>query len=136
VSEAETIERLRERGIRPTAQRVVVADYVLHAVDHPSAEHVLAAVEGKLPILSRATVYNTLGLLVERGLLQALVLEEGHVVYDPCLEPHHHFVDEETGHIEDVPRGSLEVIGIERLEGYAVREHSIVLRGRKRPSPA
>ncbi len=125
------VQRLRDHGVQPSAQRLAVADYVLTTVDHPSADQVLEEVHARLPMLSRATVYNTLNLFVEKGLLRPLVLAEGKVVFDPRLEPHHHFVDEETGRIEDIPWGAVRVGDVSRLEGYHVREYMVVLRGRK-----
>src|SRR5688572_18760538 len=92
--EMTTADRLRERGVQPSAQRVAVAEYVLHTDEHPSADQVWARVRARFPMISRATVYNTLHLLAERGLLRELVLAEGRVVYDPKTERHHHFIDE------------------------------------------
>ncbi|HZM48837.1 MAG TPA: transcriptional repressor, partial [Vicinamibacteria bacterium] len=75
-----SVEALREHGIQPSAQRVAVADYVLHTDEHPSADQVFAKVRKTFPMLSRATVYNTLNLFVEKHLLRELVLAEGRVV--------------------------------------------------------
>jgi Fe2+ or Zn2+ uptake regulation protein len=125
------VQRLRDHGVQPSAQRLAVADYVLTTEDHPSADQVLAQVHARLPMLSRATVYNTLHLFVEKGLLRQLVLAEGKVVFDPKLAPHHHFVDEASGHIEDIPWGAVRVGDVSRLEGYEIREYMVVLRGRK-----
>jgi Fe2+ or Zn2+ uptake regulation protein len=124
-------QRLRSAGIQPSAQRLAVADYVLDTLDHPSADQVLARVQTALPMLSRATVYNTLHLFVDRGLLRQLVLAEGRVVFDPRLDAHHHFVDDDTGLIEDVPWQALKVGDVGSLRGYEVREYMVVMRGRK-----
>ena len=62
---------LETRGIQPSAQRVAVAEYVLHTERHPTAEQVLAGVRARFPRISRATVYNTLNLFVEKGLLRS-----------------------------------------------------------------
>ena len=120
---------LREAGIHPSAQRVAIGEYVLHTAAHPSAEQVLAETQKRLPRVSVATIYNTLHLFVEHGLLRTLEIAEGHTVYDPCMEPHHHFVDDDTGRIHDVP---LEAVNIthQPLEGFDVREVQVVLRGR------
>lgn len=127
--------RLTEAGIRPSAHRLAVADYVLATEDHPSADQVLARVQERFPQLSRATVYNTLHLFVESGLLRQLVLAEGTTVYDPKLERHHHFVDDATGRIEDIPWESVKVGDVSRLKGYDVREYMVVVRGRKLGRP-
>jgi Fe2+ or Zn2+ uptake regulation protein len=127
----ELVQRLRDAGVQPSAQRLAVAAYVLGTRDHPSADQVLAQVHGSFPMLSRATVYNTLNLFVEKGLLRQLVLAEGKVVFDPHLEAHHHFIDDDTGRIEDVPWAAVRVGDVTALKDYDVREYMVVMRGRK-----
>lgn len=127
----ETLQALTERGIQPSAQRVAVADYVLYTSDHPSADQVWAEVKRSFPMLSRATVYNTLNLFTEKGLLRELVLAEGKVVFDPKLDPHHHFLDEESGEIVDVPWSALDVRRVHSLSGFDVREYQVVMRGKR-----
>ena len=124
------VEALEEHGIQPSAQRVAVGDYVLFTDQHPSADQVWARVKKTFPMLSRATVYNTLNLFVEKGLLRELVLAEGKIVFDPNVASHHHFIDEETGAIHDVPWHALEVRKLDSLKGYDVREYQVVMRGR------
>ena len=121
---------LRRHGIQPSAQRVAIAEFVLATDAHPSADQVLVAVRERLPMVSRATVYNTVRAFVDAGLLRELVLAEGRTVYDPKVEPHHHFIDEATGAIRDVPWQALEVRGVEDLHGLQVSEYQVVLRGR------
>jgi Fur family transcriptional regulator, iron response regulator len=129
---ADAIARLEQAGIQPSAQRVAVARYVLTTEDHPSADQVFAKVKGDLPVLSRATVYNTLNLLVAKRLLRQHVLAEGRVVFDPNTDRHHHFIDEKTGAISDIPWDALEVKHVEALQGLDVHEFQVVLRGRKK----
>jgi Fe2+ or Zn2+ uptake regulation protein len=129
--QADVPEILRRHGIQPSAQRLAVAEYVLDTDEHPSAEKVFARVSGSLPMISRATVYNTLNLFVRKGILRQLVLAEGNVVFDPRLEPHHHFVDDATGEIHDIPWDALDVRKVESLRGVDVREYQVVLRGRR-----
>ncbi len=132
VMSLELAQRLKASGIQPSAQRLAVAEYVLTTEDHPSADQVLAQVQARLPMVSRATVYNTLHTFVASGLLRQLVLAEGRVVFDPKLEPHHHFVDDETGEIEDVPWSAVQVGDVSRLKAYDVREYMVVMRGTRR----
>jgi Fe2+ or Zn2+ uptake regulation protein len=128
----DTAAALRNKGIQPSAQRVAVAEYVLHTDEHPSADRVLEKVTARFPMLSRATVYNTLHLFVRRGLLRELVLAEGKIVFDPKVERHHHFIDDDTGAIHDVPWDALRVSRVDGLRGYQVREYQVVLRGRRK----
>jgi Fe2+ or Zn2+ uptake regulation protein len=128
-------ELLRSLGIQPSVQRLAIAAFVLRNAAHPSADDVFSAVEKALPMVSRATVYNTLNLFVERGLLRELWLAEGKVVFDPKLDRHHHVLDESTGAIHDIPWEALDVAKVEALDGYDVREFQVVLRGKRKPPP-
>ncbi len=124
---------LREHGINPSAQRVAVASYVLHTDEHPSADEVLTRVRKSFRHISRATVYNTLNLFVEVGLLRQFVLNGGRVVFDPRTEDHHHFIEDGTGEIQDVPWDAIKVSSVARLKGLDVREYQVVMRGTKSP---
>ena len=124
-------EVLRRHGIQPSAQRLAVAQYVLHTDAHPSADQVFAEVRSRVPMISRATVYNTLNLFVRKKILRQLILAEGKVVFDPHMEAHHHFVDETTGSIEDIPWDALDVRRVEALKGVKVSEYQVVVRGRR-----
>jgi Fe2+ or Zn2+ uptake regulation protein len=128
----EILRKLRDHGVQLSAQRLAVAEYVLFTDEHPSADQVWHRVRERFPILSRATVYNTLNLFVSQGLLQELVLAEGRVVFDPKTEHHHHFIDDETGRIEDVPWEALQVCNVEGLSEFEVRRYEVVLHGRRR----
>jgi Fe2+ or Zn2+ uptake regulation protein len=128
-------DALRRHGIRPSAQRMAVASYVLTTDEHPVADRVFQRVRARFPMLSRATVYNTLNLFVQRGLLRQLTLDEGNVVYDPCLEAHHHFIDEASGRIHDIPWEAVQVADVETVPGVRVREYMVVMRGKKLSGP-
>ena len=124
---------LEDHGINPSAQRVAVAQYVLHTDEHPSADDVWTRVRKRFPHISRATVYNTLNLFVAKGLLRQFVLTEGKVVFDPNIDDHHHFIDRKTGTIYDLPWDALTVSRVDKLSGYDVHEYQVVLRGDKKP---
>ena len=125
-------ESLVEHGIRPSAHRLAVAEYVLTTQDHPSAERVWREVASRFPAISRATVYNTLNLFVEKGILRALHLDPESVVFDPRVETHHHFVDEKTGAIHDVDWEKVQVCNIDQLREYDIHEYMVVMRGTRR----
>jgi Fur family transcriptional regulator, iron response regulator len=92
----DTMAILRRHRIQATPQRIAVAKYILAVKTHPSADEVWEQVRRRCPTLSRATVYNTLNLFVEKGLIRAQVLKEGTVVFDPRVDAHHHFIDMDT----------------------------------------
>lgn len=122
--------KLRKHGIQPSAQRVAVAEYVLRTAEHPSADVVWKRVRQRFPWISRATVYNTLRLFVDKGLLQRLTIAEDSVVFDPVMTAHHHFIDEDSGAIVDVPWDRVQVCNIESLRDYEVTRYQVVMRGK------
>ena len=124
---------LAEHGVRPSAHRLAVAGYVLTTTDHPSADRVWKEVAASFPAISRATVYNTLHLFVEKGILRELHLSADSVVFDPNMETHHHFIDEETGAIEDVPWDRVQVCNLDSLHDYRIRDYQVVMKGRHAP---
>jgi len=87
-------------------------------------------VKSRIPVISRATVYNTLNLFVAKGLVRSHTITEGAQIFDPTTDPHHHFVDEETGVIHDVPWEALRVEGVEALPHLEVADYQVILRGR------
>ncbi len=126
---------LKRTGINPTAQRIAICRFVLCDAEHPSAEDVKQWVDQNFPKMSLATVYNTLRILVEAGLLRELRLPHSEaVLYDNNLSSHYHFLDEETGELHDVDPVDV------RLEpslaaDYQVHAVEVLLRGtRNRPA--
>jgi len=126
------IEVLTRNGIHPSAHRVAVAQYVLTTQEHPSAERVWTRVKARFPMISRATVYNTLHLFVEKALLRELHISPESVVFDPNMDRHHHLIDEETGRIHDVAWSEVEVRNITGVGGYEIHDYQVVMRGRKK----
>ena len=128
----DAVELLNSHGIQPSAQRIVVARYVLFTDEHPSADTVWARVKAGFPMISRATVYNTLNLFVEKGLLRELHLSPDSIVFDPKTEAHHHFIDEDSGRIYDVPWDKVRVCDVEHIEGFEIHDYQVVMRGKKK----
>jgi Fur family iron response transcriptional regulator len=93
---------LESHGIRATAQRIRMAEVMLAAPCHMTAEQVLAALRRSAARVSKATVYNTLKLFVERGLVRQVHLDPDRCVYDSTREPHHHFQNVDTGEMIDI----------------------------------
>jgi Fe2+ or Zn2+ uptake regulation protein len=124
---------LSERGIQPSAQRVAVAQYILFTDEHPSADGVWARVRSRFPMISRATVYNTLNLFAEKGLVRELHLSPDSVVFDANTDAHHHFIDEETGRIYDIPWEKVAMRKLPKVDGFEIHDYQVVMRGRKAP---
>ena len=125
---------LRKVGLRPTRQRMELGWLLFSKGDrHLTAEMLFEEASSARVPVSLATVYNTLNLFVEKGLLCEHVLAEGRLVYDPNTTRHHHFIDEATGRIHDIPWDALRVQGVESVPGgFSVREYQVVMRGHKK----
>jgi Fur family transcriptional regulator, iron response regulator len=126
------ITLLRHYDIQPTPQRLAVVNAVIKNGTHPSADDLLEAVRRECPTISRATVYNTLNLMAKKGLLKTQVLREGTIVFDPNVTKHHHFIDEDSGRIYDIPWDALRVDGEDLLSGFEIHEYQVVMRGRRK----
>jgi sulfur carrier protein ThiS len=66
------------------------------------------------------------------ALLKSLNLAEESVVFEPNVETHHHFIDDRTGAIHDIPWDMVQVCSIDRLRGYEIRDYQVVLHGRRK----
>jgi Fe2+ or Zn2+ uptake regulation protein len=128
----EPISILQKCGIQPTPQRIAVVECILNSKTHPTADDVLLAARKKCPTVSRATVYNTLNLLVDKGLIGMQTIKEGAAIFDPNVEKHHHFIDEDTGEIYDIPWDQLKVKGTGKLRQFEIIECQVIMRGRRK----
>jgi Fur family peroxide stress response transcriptional regulator len=123
-------ELLLEKGVKPTPQRVVIAEYIMSTDCHPTADQILDAVATKLPVqLSRATVYNTLKTLVDARVILEVFTEPGRARYDANIEEHHHFVDVKTGRILDVPAALVPQLKDQLGGKFKVHNYSITFYG-------
>lgn len=131
-SEADVKALLRERGVTPTAQRVLVARTLFVHGTHLAAEELFRLINAGSPHVSKATVYNTLGLLAERGVIRAVIADPARVFYDPNTRPHHHFYDEASGKLTDVDADEVEITRLPNLpRGSELRGVDVVIRLRQ-----
>jgi len=122
---------LRQHGINPTHQRIEIAHALYARNEHLSADQVLALVNEEHPETSRATVYNTLNLFVQKGLIREVIVDPSKVFYDPNTQPHYHIYDVRTGHLADIDADCVRVTGLPDLPPGMVTEGvDIILRVR------
>ena len=93
---------LESHGIRPTQQRVKVAQVLLAAPVHLTAEQLLGTLRQSPSRVSKATVYNTLKLFVDHGLVRQMHLDPERCVYGSRIASHHHFQNLATGEMIDI----------------------------------
>lgn len=102
----------RDAGIKLTHQRLEILRAVASSVEHPSAEAVHRAVQATTPTLSLDTVYRTLWLLTDLGLLTTLGSRQGSVRFDANVAPHHHYVCTRCGLVRDFESDELNALEI------------------------
>ena len=117
----ELMDALRDRGMRVTPQRVVL-HRALHELDrHVTADELLDAVGERLPNVSLPTIYATLELLEELGMVRR-VQRAGTTLFDPRTDSHHHLICTSCGAIEDLD-SALDTARLERAAARHGFEH-------------
>ncbi len=101
--------QLRHFGIQPTQQRLEIAQVLFERPQHLSADQLLAKLNLQETLASKATVYNTLNLFVQKGLVREVIVDPAKVFYDPSTHPHHHFYNVDTGELMDIGNDALTV---------------------------
>lgn len=122
VNKAEIEVLLRQHGISPTQQRVEIARILFARPQHLSAEQVMHLVNGQKAVVSKATVYNTLGLFARKGLIREVIVDPTKVFYDPTTVPHHHFYNIDTGTLTDIPADAVTLGALPALPDGTVAE--------------
>jgi Fur family iron response transcriptional regulator len=124
---------LEQRGIRPTSQRVKVAEILLTSPRHLTAEQILVAVREATGHVSKATVYNTLNLFVDQGLAREIHADPERCVYDSTMAPHHHFQNVDTGEMTDIRPDDLSFARLPPLPpGTEIESVDVVIRVRRK----
>ncbi len=135
MSERQDIEaRCIAAGMRMTDQRRVIARVLSEATDHPDVEEVYRRAIAIDPRISIATVYRTVRLFEEAGILERHDFRDGRARYEPAGEEHHdHLIDIETGEVLEFRNEEIERLQVEvaRKLGYELVDHRMELYGRR-----
>ncbi len=127
----QTADLLRSRGINLTQPRVDIAGVLFSRMEHLCADQILSLVNEMSPSASKATVYNTLKVLRDNGLVREVIVDPTRVFFDPNTEPHHHLYDVVTGCLTDIPPHELRIDGMPALPpGMVADGMDIVVRMR------
>jgi Fur family iron response transcriptional regulator len=129
------VEMLRRHGISPTHQRIEIAYALFARGEHLSADQILATVNNRHSETSKATVYNTLNLFLEKKLIREVIVDPHKVFYDPNTNAHHHIYNLETGELTDIDASQIEIAGLPQPpEGMVTDGVDIIVRVRSRAS--
>ena len=112
---------LVENAIRPTQQRMEIVLLLLAKPQHMTADQVLQSVNSHKNQVSKATVYNTLNLFAEKGLIRQVIIEPSKVFYDSNTETHHHIYNEDTGMLQDIDADNMVIENLPQLPAGIVK---------------
>jgi len=127
---------MTEHGITSTPQRVEIAQVLFAKAQHLSAEQVLSRVNEDRVHVSKATVYNTLGLFARKGLIREVIVDPAKVFYDPTTVPHHHFYNVDTGSLMDIDADTVELKRLPELpHGTTAAGVDVIIRVRSHSTP-
>ncbi len=121
------LDRLQRHGVQPTPQRLEVAAVLLDRPQHLSADQILERLRAAGSRVSKATVYNTLKLFGEQGLVRELTVDPDRRYYDSTTHPHHHFYNVGTGELSDIPAGQVRIMNLPPLPAGTEQESVEVL---------
>jgi len=107
----EIVADLKAHGVMPTPQRLEIAELLLTRPQHLSADQIIDKLRASGSRVSKATVYNSLKLFTNTGLVKEINVANSRRFYDSTTHAHHHFYHVETGELTDIP-----VEGVQMLE--------------------
>jgi Fur family iron response transcriptional regulator len=133
---SQALERLKQVGLRPTRQRLALAKLLLENGDrHITAEELFHEARASGIHVSLATVYNTLHQFTGAGLLREVVVDMGQSYFDTNISHHHHFFDEATGRLADIPADQIEICRLPTApEGQVIDRVEVIVRLRSTPA--
>ena len=130
---SELVARLAAHGVRPTPQRLAVARVLLDRPQHLSAEAIAARLKARGLSASKATIYNTLRLFADRGLVREVLVDPERVFFDSTPGAHHHLWNEDTHELTDIPSLPVGLDGLPPLPpGTEAAGVEVIVRIRRR----
>ena len=130
------IKRCEAMGLRMTGQRRTIAQVIEEAEDHPDVEELLRRAVARDAGISIATVYRTVKLFEEAGILDKLEFGDGRARYEDAERDHHdHLIDIDTGELIEIPGREMAELRARIVSdlGYDIVNQHTILRGRRKP---
>jgi Fur family peroxide stress response transcriptional regulator len=128
-------EKLKNKGLKVTPQRLAVLDAVHHLKNHPTTDIIIDYIRNTYPNIASGTVYKVLDVLVENKLIRRVKTEKDIMRYDAVMENHHHLYCEESDQIEDymdheVDRILKEYFSKKKIPDFHVEEIRLQINGK------
>jgi len=122
-------EYLKEHDIKPSLQRIKIFEYLIHNENHPTVDTIYKELVKEIPTLSKTTVYNTLSLFMEKGIVRVITIEENETRYDADTDFHGHFKCEDCGKIMDFDI-NIPQLNEDFLKDFNIKEKHIYFKGK------
>jgi len=135
VDRDQIVQLLERHDVQVTAQRVEVAALLLDRPQHVSADQVRRRLQDNGVGVSKATVYNTLKLFCDSGLLRTVDVDPVRQYYDSRTQPHHHFFNVDTGELTDIDPEDIDLsISAALPQGTVSDGAEVLIRVRRQPA--
>jgi len=121
-------ELLESKDVKPSFQRLSILKYIIQKKNHPSVDTIFKALSKDIPTLSKTTIYNTLNLLTQKGIVTALTIADNETRYDFGEEHHAHFQCTVCGMVFDVKVDS-DFCDRDFIDGHKVDEVQVHFKG-------
>jgi len=119
---------LIQKGIRPSHQRIQILEYLMLNRNHPTVEMIYSFLHPHIPTLSKTTVYNTLNLLLDHGLVRELSIDDNEARYDIDIVDHGHFKCTTCNDIFDFDINADHLFH-KHLDNFIINEKNVFLKG-------
>jgi Fur family transcriptional regulator, peroxide stress response regulator len=128
MQETKIKDYLLENGVRPVNKRVRIMNYLISKRNHPTAEMIYLELINEIAGLSKTTVYNTLNLFVQEGIVRALNIDSNELRYDHDISQHGHFKCKECGEVYDFSMNT-ELLQDLRLKNFVLDDYQFSIKG-------
>jgi Fur family iron response transcriptional regulator len=129
MSRSDILDLFEKHGVLPTPQRLEVAGVLLARPQHMSAEQIIDGLRAAGSRVSKATVYNTLNLFGQRGIVREVMVDPARKYYDSTTHAHHHFYNVDTGELSDIPADMVRFQNLPALpDGTAEESVEVLIR--------
>ncbi|NLY70337.1 MAG: transcriptional repressor [Clostridiales bacterium] len=122
------LEGLKENGIYLTHQRMKIFEYLYKNRNHPTVEMIYKDLIKEMPTLSKTTVYNTMKILMEAGIVKEIPVNSNESRYDILTEEHGHFKCIKCGYIYDFNL-NMESLSVEGLDNFIIYDKDVFFKG-------
>lgn len=124
----ELTNKLKEKNIRLSHQRLKVLEYMSSNRTHPTVDQIYSDLQKEVPTLSKTTIYNTLNTLMDAGLVKLVNIDNNETRYDAITDDHGHFKCESCGEVFDFDL-DFNLFSIEGLNNFEVNHKDVYFKG-------